>query len=79
MAITDFLALFWQFQDNQKGHEKDNLGSGLRHRYRRGSDNGIWVRSSPIAFDLSRWEVRHGKDDVDPFDPWLRRLPGFRL
>jgi hypothetical protein len=36
-------------------HEKDNLGSGLRHHYRSGTDNGIWVRSSPIAFDLSRW------------------------
>jgi hypothetical protein len=43
MAITDFLALFWQFQDNQKGHEKDNLGSGLRHHYWHGTDNGLWV------------------------------------
>ena len=57
MAVTDFLALFWQKEHHQtKGHrhEKDrgNRGSGFHHHSRHGTDNGLWVWFCPIRFGL---------------------------
>ena len=56
-GVTDFLALFWQQQDNQtkgRGHEKDSCNSGpdLRTHRRHGTDNGLWIWSCPNRFDL---------------------------
>src|SRR5215469_13862083 len=51
MAITDVLALFLAISTlPKKGHCHDdtrNSGPGLRHRYRCGADNGLWIWSSP--------------------------------
>ena len=49
MAITDFLALFWQSNHNQKRGDCDDTrdsGYGLRWH---GADYGLWVWSAPAV------------------------------
>jgi hypothetical protein len=51
MAVTEVLALFWQSSHLEEGdrHDKDsrNSGPGLGHHRWHGTDNGLWVWSSP--------------------------------